>query len=119
MKYFVGILKQFTQSQKLIVLILLLTFTSGSVLISQYLKTDDCRPIIDENLKMQEDFAKILSMLREQRMASANEMKVEIQDTIKVTEYPDGKKIETTIRHVDNNPVLEEIYKIAQSNTKK
>lgn len=58
MKYFVDILKQFTQTQRLIVLVLLLSFTTGSILISQYLKTDDCRVLIDENLKMQEDLLK-------------------------------------------------------------
>ena len=68
MKYFVDILKQFTIRQRLIVLILLLTFTTGGVLLSQYFKTDDCRPYIEENFKMHEDFVKISEMLRKERM---------------------------------------------------
>lgn len=67
-KGFEQILKQFTASQRLIVLVLLLIFTSGSILISQYLKTDDCRPLIDENLKMHQDFARISAMLRGQAL---------------------------------------------------
>ena len=51
-----------------LVLVLLLTFTAGSILLSQYLKTDDCRPIIEENLKMQDDFVKISELLREERL---------------------------------------------------
>ena len=68
MKYFVDILKQFTPAQRLIVLVLLLSFTTGGVLTSQYLKTDDCRPLIQENLKMQEDFVKIVELLRKERL---------------------------------------------------
>lgn len=67
-KGFENVLKQFTSSQRLVVLVLLLTFTSGSILISQYLKTDDCRSIIEENLKMHQDFAKISAMLRSQAL---------------------------------------------------
>ena len=54
MKYFVDILKRFAPAQRLLVLVLLLSFTTGGVLTSQYFKTDDCRPIIEENLKMQD-----------------------------------------------------------------
>jgi flagellar biosynthesis protein FliP len=82
MKYFVNILKQFTQTQRLIVLILLLSFTTGSYLISQYLKTDNCRPLIEENLKMHEDFAKISAMLRAQ-MLKGNQIQ---SDTMSIIE---------------------------------
>ena len=64
MKYFVEILKQFTQAQRLTVLFLLLFFTTGSVLISQYLRVSDCQPLIEENIKLQNDFVKISEMLR-------------------------------------------------------
>jgi len=67
-KGFEQILKQFTSSQRLIVLVLLLIFTSGSILLSQYLKTDDCRPLIEENIRMHQDFAKISAMLRGQTL---------------------------------------------------
>ena len=105
MKYFVSILKQFTQSQRLIVLILLLSFTTGGVLLSQYLKTDDCRPIIDENLKMQEDFVKISTMLRAERL--------------KKETYTDSSAAEPIGSGIDNTNVMDSILSIAESNSKK
>lgn len=68
MKYFVSILKQFSEPMRLIVLVLLLTTTTVSYLVAEYLKTDDCKPIIEENLKMHEDFAKISAMLRAEQL---------------------------------------------------
>jgi hypothetical protein len=111
MKYFVDILKQFTQTQRLIVLILLLSFTTGSILISQYFKTDDCRSLIDENLKMHEDFAKISSMLREERMKPEAIM----LDTIAApTEEPKAGSVII----VEEPNTMDEILKIAESYTK-
>ena len=96
MKYFVDILKQFTQAQRLIVLILLLSFSTGGILVSQYLKTDDCRPLIEENLKMQNDFAKISAMLREERL----------KDNALVSD--------SIIQNNPSNDVMNEILKIAE-----
>ena len=107
MKYFVNILKQFTQAQRLIVLILLLSFTTGSYLISQYLKTDDCRSLIDENIKMQEDFAKISSMLREERMKP----KAIMMDTIMIAGEPKGGGVV----QVEDNSMVDKILEIADS----
>jgi len=111
MKYFVDILKQFTQTQRLIVLVLLLSFTTGSVLISQYLKTDDCRSLIDENLKMHEDFVKISSMLRAERMKPEAIM----LDTVAmpVVEPKAGGVI-----IVEETNTMSEILKIAESHNK-
>jgi hypothetical protein len=110
MKYFVNILKQFTQAQRLIVLILLLSFTTGSYLLSQYLKTDDCRPFIEENLKMHNDFAKISEMLRLQRLKE-NQIQLDTvliggMDESKIIQLPDNS----------SNNIMDSIYKIAQSN---
>lgn len=110
MKYFVDILKQFTQTQRLIVLILLLSFTTGSILISQYLKTDDCRSIIDENLKMHEDFAKISSMLRK-KIVEENM----IDSTMAMTGSKDEPASEGVIEETNIN---DEILKIADSHNK-
>ena len=68
MKFFSNILQQFSSSQRLVVLILLLIFTSSSFVASQYLKTDNCRPLIEENLRMQEDLIKISEILRKERL---------------------------------------------------
>ena len=107
MKYFVDILKQFTPAQRLIVLVLLLSFTTGGVLTSQYLKTDDCRPIIEENLKMQDDFVKIVELLRKERLRD---------NTIQVDSV--------MIASVDKEPIqvgpnmMDQILKIAESHKK-
>lgn len=107
MQYFVTILKQFTQSQRLIVLILLLSFTTISVLISQYMKTDDCSEIINENLKMQQDFAKISAMLRKERMQTDLSI-----DSTSVYSEPKGGSFK-----LNKKPdVVTEVLKIAESN---
>lgn len=107
MKYFVDILKQFTQTQRLIVLVLLLSFTTGGVLLSQYLKTDDCRLLIDENLKMHEDFVKISSMLREERMRAQPIM----IDTIMI-----GGEVKTEgVIQIDDTNTMDKILEIAES----
>ena len=110
MKYFVDILKQFTQTQRLVVLILLLSFTTGSYLMSQYLKTDDCRVLIDENLKMHEDFAKISSMLRK---------KVVEENMTDSTVAMTGSKDEPIGGGVTEEiNITDEILKIAESHKK-
>lgn len=111
MKYFVDILKQFTVGQRLIVLILLLSFTTGGVLLSQYFKTDDCRPIIEENYKMQEDFVKILQILRQERMKENL-----ILDT--VIQEPTGGSAPVIVEQVSESNVMDSIYNIANSHAK-
>ena len=113
MKYFVNILKQFTQTQRLIVLILLLSFTTGATLVSQYLKTDDCKPLIDENLKMHEDFAKISAMLRAERML--NERVVSDSMPAAGSEPIGGGVIQLP----NDNSLMDSILSIAESNNKK
>lgn len=111
MKYFVEILKQFTMKQRLIVLVLLLSFTTGGVLLSQYFKTDDCRPIIQENFKMQEDFAKISQMLREERLKFNTVM----VDTMAAESSPTGG----SVQNVENSyEVMDSILIIAESHEK-
>lgn len=110
MKYFVGILKQFTQTQRLIVLILLLSFTTGSILLSQYLKIDDCRALIDENIKMQNDFAKISSMLRAERMKTETVM----LDTVAIVDTSAEPKGGGVIV-IEETDMMDQILKIAES----
>ena len=109
MKYFVDILKQFTPAQRLLVLVLLLSFTTGGVLTSQYFKTDDCRPIIEENLKMQNDFVKILEILRAERLKDNQIM----LDTVMLPDYTPEP---TVIVRPD---MMDEISKIAEVHAKK
>ncbi len=68
MKYFAEILEQFTMGQKVFVLILLLTFSSGTFLVSQYFKRSDCQSLVEENKNLIEDFVKVSSMVRELKL---------------------------------------------------
>ena len=111
MKSIVDILKQFTKGQRLLVLVLLLI----TILLMGYFKQDDCRPIIQENLKMHEDFLKISQMLREERMKEftiVNDSTIVHQDTIVLdkdalppTPYPP-------------NTIMDDIESIVNSNIK-
>lgn len=65
MKYVSDILKQFALPQRLMVLIIILS----TIVLIQYLKTDDCRPIIDENIKMHKDFVTLSEMLRKRNLS--------------------------------------------------
>jgi len=109
MKYFVDILKQFTVRQRLIVLILLLSFTTGGVLLSQYFKTDDCRPYIEENFKMHEDFVKISEMLRNERMKE-NVM----IDSVKVS-APADEPTGGSVPVIKDKSIMDSILTIANS----
>lgn len=65
MKYVSDILKQFALPQRLMVLVIILS----TIVLIQYLKTDDCRPIIDENIKMHKDFVTLSEMLRKRNLS--------------------------------------------------
>ena len=82
MKYIVDILKQFTQPQRLIVLVVILS----AIVLVQYLKTDDCRVVIDENLKMHQDFVTLSEILRKERMMDLEQSTELILDTTTTSE---------------------------------
>jgi hypothetical protein len=88
-------------------------FSSGSYIITNYLKTDDCRPLIEENLKLQSDFIKISELIREREMSKhVSEAHMESGDALMSTTSYD------TIYVVRDEPssddvVLEEILDIA------
>jgi hypothetical protein len=107
MKYFVEILKQFSVKQRLFVLVLLLSFTSGGILLSQYFKTDDCRPIIQENLEMQRDFVKILEILRQERLK-----KFTLIDSVIIP------RTETEVENLPESSMMDSIFVIAESHSK-
>lgn len=114
------ILSQFTQAQRIFVLIITLGFTSGTYLISNYLSNDDCRTIIEENLKLHEDFLTISRMIRERELKSLiNETEMMVStspfdestesiviDTVTVSESTDeivGKILEISDKNVISN----------------
>jgi flagellar biosynthesis/type III secretory pathway M-ring protein FliF/YscJ len=102
MKHFVEILKQFTREQRLLVLTMLLFFTSGSFLLFNYMKVDDCRPLIEENLRMHQDFAKISAILRGNIIESALDKRQIVSEimtdsTIYVTEVSTSTELVLSI----------------------
>jgi hypothetical protein len=86
MKYFYNILSQFTGQQRLLVLIMLLVFTSGTYLTSTLLKQDDCKMLIDENLELQNDLVTISRMVRELRKSELNINNYVVRDTVFIVE---------------------------------
>lgn len=86
MKYFSNVLSQFTSQQRLLVLIVLLVFTSGTYILSTLLKQDDCKMLIDENLELQNDLVTISRMVRELRKAELNINNYVVRDTVFITE---------------------------------
>lgn len=102
MKFIVDILKQFTQGQRVLVLVLLLV----TVLLMSYFRQDDCSIVVKENLKMHEDFIKISQMLREERMRG-----LQVLDTVSIeTNIPQQNTVDVNY--------MDEIQKIVDSNNK-
>lgn len=58
------IIKQFDIRQRLVVLILILTFSSVTALGVTYLRGSDCAPIIKQNKELIKDYAEIVGLLR-------------------------------------------------------
>ena len=113
-KSFSEILKQFTTGQRVFVLVLLLMFSSGSYVITNYLKTDDCRPLIEENLKLQDDFIKISQLIREREMRKHfSEAHMESGDGLMSTTSYDTIYVIRDEPSLDDDVVLEEILDIA------
>jgi hypothetical protein len=88
MRYFSTILSQFTTQQRLLVLLILLVFTSGTYLISTFMKKDDCKNLIDENIELQNDLVTISRMVRELRKVELNTVNYVTRDTVFVSQTP-------------------------------
>ena len=125
MKYFSDVLSKFTPAQRLLVLVIMLVFTVGGFLAAQWMKTDDCRSLMQENVKMHQDFALISEMLREEIMRR-NQSLVAV-DSAAASEGRNPastfKQEETGVEIVEKPiPVdiglLESLDKIVQSNLK-
>lgn len=129
MKYFSEILAKFTPTQRLLVLIIMFVFTVGGFLAAQWMRTDDCRSLMSENVKMHQDFALISEMLREEIMRR-NQSLVAVDSAAAFEPEITGgnpastfKQEETDVKIVEKpTPVdiglLESLDKIVQSNLK-
>ncbi len=107
MKYFAEILEQFTMGQKIFVLILLLVFSSGTFLVSQYLKRSDCQSLVEENKNLIDDFVKVSSMVRELKLEvlACTEVAVEPLNTISETSNTIEASEETFETYLDTSEI--------------
>lgn len=107
MKYFAEILEQFTMGQKIFVLILLLVFSSGTFLVSQYLKRSDCQSLVEENKNLIDDFVKVSSMVRELKLEvlACTEVAVEPLNTISETSNTIETAEETFETYLDTSEI--------------
>lgn len=79
---------------------------------SQYFRTDDCRPLIEENIKMHSDFAKISEMLRKQRLQKEGILdEVVMRDSSMI---PEVKQLPPT----EFDQIMDQILQIANSHRK-
>ena len=113
-------IKTLKTSQRLGALVFLALLTSITSILTVYFKTDDCRVIIDENVRMHEDFAKISSMLREVRMKNDTEVESTIEvDSLRNPYDTDKKpKIETEKIIVPDYSILDSIETITNKHSK-
>ena len=111
MSNFIDAIKTLKTSQRLGALVFLALLTSITSIVTVYFKTDDCRVIMDENVKMHEDFAKISAMLRESRMKE--ETGVELGAQVDSSRNPFETIQKTEVDKKINVPELE--YNILDS----
>jgi hypothetical protein len=112
MENFTNILKQFSSGQRILVLILLLVFTSITSVVTTYLTSDynSCGEIVKENRELLQDYVLISQMIREQQMPPAESTM--ILDTMPRSSSP------VTIIEVQDNGMLDSILAITEKHIK-
>lgn len=111
------ILSQFTQAQRIFVLIITLGFTSGTYLISNYLSNDDCRTIIEENLKLHQDFLTISRMIRERELKALNNETEMMVSTSPFEESTESIVLDTVTVSESTDEIVGKILEISDKNT--
>ena len=110
------ILSQFTQAQRIFVLIITLGFTSGTYLISNYLSNDDCRTIIEENLKLHQDFLTISRMIRERELKALNNETEMMVSTSPFEESTESIVLDTVTVSESTDEIVGKILEISDKN---
>lgn len=111
MKYFTSILSQFNSKQRIIVLILLLVFSSGTFLAAQWMKQDDCSQMRQELIQMNRDFVEIATIINRKQNEPVLDSAIApflIDDTI-----VHKKLLPVPIPIQDNTQELDEILAIS------
>jgi hypothetical protein len=124
MKNISEILQQFTKQQRLVVLVIILFFSSFTFLLSTYLKSpqNSCEELMELNKKYVNDFITISNMIREERLNSIKQDSV--ASALVESIYTDSG---TTSASSDIIPIvfedrttyiMDSILKLTESNTK-
>lgn len=117
MKWFSDILKEFNPKQRLIVLLILLVFSSLTMITTSYLKTDDCRELVDENIQLQNDIVYISGLIRELRQ---QEFALSVESKMVVEPMVDTLVVYSPIEPQPlpiNFGVLDEMERVAEKYT--
>lgn len=108
MEKFSEILKQFNSKQRIFVLILLLIFSSGTYLVTNYFKVDDCKPVIEKNKELINYIVQIQDMILIYKNEGA------IEGTTEGTTEGVTKKMIYPLVRTNNTLILDSIMMITQ-----
>lgn len=112
MSQFAEAIKTLKPSQRLYGFLFLVFITSTTAIITSYFKTDDCRSLMEENIRMHEDFSKISSILRQLRVKES-EVYTEVRvDTSMAPEAGPNPTVKIN-EGIDYGQVINEIESIA------
>ena len=125
MKNISEILKQFTRQQRLVVLIIILFFSSFTFLVSTYFKSspNSCGELIELNKKYVNDFITISNMIREERINNIKQdsIAVSLVESIYTDSMPPALS-EINVPPIvfeDRTPyIMDSILKLTESNLK-
>jgi hypothetical protein len=125
MKNISEILKQFTRQQRLVVLIIILFFSSFTFLVSTYFKSsqNSCGELIELNKKYVNDFITISNMIREERINNIKQdsIAVSLVESIYTDSIPSASNEINfpPIVFEDRTPyIMDSILKLTESNLK-
>jgi hypothetical protein len=124
MKYITEILQQFTRQQRLIVLVIILFFSSFTFLVSTYFKSpqNSCGELMELNKKYVNDFITISNMIREERLNNIKQDSV--ASTLVEAIYMDSAStnaisdIIPIVFEDRTTYIMDSILKLTESNTK-
>lgn len=119
MENFTNILKQFTVKQRIIVLVLLLLFTSVTSIVTTYLSSDynSCNDIVKENRELLQDYILISQMIREQQMPRTESSDLRMTQILLDSASVDESRVIS--RSAPKDPILDSILNISDSHIKK
>lgn len=107
MEKFSEILKQFNSKQRLLVLILLLFFSSGTYIVTNYIKADSCETVLKKNKELLDYIVQIQDMILIYKNPVAN-----TDTTVRATK--EVMLSAPVIQFNDNTSILDSILKVTE-----